>query len=103
MLQGSVAEHLDALRALCRQEHIDECVIFGSAARSDFGPASDVDIVVAFAPTERVSFFRLSRIARDMEAILGLPVDLHTWAEIHPKIRAKIRQEGVPILERKTG
>ena len=103
MLQLDVAKHVDALRALCRQEHIDECVIFGSAARSDFGPASDIDIVVAFAPTERVSSFRLSRIAREMEGIVGRPVDLHTWAEIHPKLRAKIRQEGVPILERKTG
>ncbi len=103
LLQSTVSQHLNALRALCHYEHIDKCIVFGSAARADFGSGSDVDVVVAFAPDERVTLFRLRRITQNMERVIGRPVDLHTWAEIHPKIQAKIRREGVPIVERRTG
>ncbi len=34
---------------------------------------------------------------------MGRSVDLHTWAEIHPRIQTKIQREGVPIVEQATG
>ncbi|MHB1954032.1 MAG: nucleotidyltransferase family protein [Sulfobacillus sp.] len=80
-----------------------DCLIFGSATRDDFSSESDVDVVVAFDKDQRVTFFRLNRLAEQMAQILGHPVDLHTWAEIHPKLQPKIQQEGVSVLERPAG
>ena len=103
MLQPVIAQHTDALRSLCEQEHIIDCLIFGSATRADFRQGSDVDVVVTFEKDQRVTFFRLSRIAQKMVNIIGRPVDLHTWAEIHPKLQSKIKNEGVLVFERPTG
>lgn len=104
VLHSEIVQHLDALRDLCGQEQISQCIIFGSATRADFRPdVSDVDIVVTFEPGQKVSAFRLSRLAHTMSTIMGHPVDLHTWTEIHPKIQSTIKQNGVTIFERQAG
>jgi len=103
MLQLVIAQQMNRLRSLCFEEHITDCVIFGSATRDDFSAASDVDVVVAFDKDQRVTFVRLNRLAEQMAQLLGRPVDLHTWAEIHPKFQPKIQQEGVSVLERPAG
>ena len=103
MLQPLIAQHTSDLRTLCAQEHIVECIIFGYATRRDFDNTSDVDMVVRFDSDQRVTLFRLNRLAQNMSAIMGRSVDLHTWAEIHPRIQTKIRREGVPIVEQATG
>lgn len=103
MLQPVIAQQVNRLRSFCSEEHITDCVIFGSATRDDFSSESDVDVVVAFDQDQRVTFFRLNRLAEQMAQILGHPVDLHTWAEIHPKLQPKIQQEGVSVLERPAG
>ena len=40
----------EALRALCRRHHIRKLSFFGSVLRDDFGPDSDVDVLVEFLP-----------------------------------------------------
>ncbi|OLZ08991.1 nucleotidyltransferase family protein [Sulfobacillus thermosulfidooxidans] len=104
MLHPVIVQHLDALRALCEQEQISQCVIFGSATRTDFRAGiSDVDIIVTFEPDQVVTAFRLSRLAQTISQIVGHSVDLHTWSEIHPKIQSIIKRNGVTIFERRAG
>ena len=103
MLQPVIAQQINRLRSFCSEQHITDCVIFGSATRDDFSAASDVDVVVAFDKDQQVTFFRLNRLAEQMAQILGRPVDLHTWAEIHPKLQPKIQREGVSVFERPAG
>jgi predicted nucleotidyltransferase len=40
----------DALAEYCRRHHIRRLSIFGSALREDFGPESDVDVLVEYEP-----------------------------------------------------
>ena len=40
----------EALAAFCRRHHIRRLSFFGSVLRDDFGPDSDVDVLVEFAP-----------------------------------------------------
>ncbi len=103
MLHSAIEQQINRLRLFCSQAHITDCMIFGSATRDDFSAVSDVDVVVAFDKDQRVTFFRLNHLAEEMAEILGRPVDLHTWAEIHPKLQRKIQKEGVSVLERPAG
>ncbi|MBM4395593.1 MAG: nucleotidyltransferase family protein [Deltaproteobacteria bacterium] len=71
--------------------------LFGSVARGEAGPGSDVDILVAFAPGERVGLFRFLRLKETLERLLGRPVDLVTRDAIKPRMRAAILQELVHV------
>ncbi len=89
----------DAVRALCRQHGIKRLSLFGSALRDDFGKASDVDILVEFGPgrTPGLTFFA---IEQELEAILGVKVDLNTPACLSPYFRDKVMAEARTIYDR---
>ena len=62
----------------CRQWRITEFALFGSVLRDDFGPDSDVDVLVRFAPDARWGLFDLCRMEEQLRAFFGRPVDLVT-------------------------
>lgn len=67
----------DELSGFCRKYHISRLSIFGSALTEDFGPDSDIDVLVEFEPacTPGLSFFRMES---ELSALLGRRVDLNT-------------------------
>ena len=82
----------DELAAFCARWKVTELALFGSALRDDFGPESDVDLLVTFAPDARWSLFDLFAMERELEAMTGRPVDLMTKRSIeesHNWIRRK--------------
>ncbi len=64
------------IERFCQRWKISELALFGSVLREDFRPDSDVDVLVTFSPDARWSLFDMVRMERDLEAILGRPVDL---------------------------
>lgn len=64
------------LAEFCRKWQIRELSIFGSALRDDFGPESDLDFLVSFAPEASWDLFDLVDMKEDLESRLGRPVDL---------------------------
>jgi hypothetical protein len=60
----------------CRRWQIDELALFGSVLRDDFGPDSDVDVLVRFAANSRPTLLDMVRMKDELEPILGHPVDL---------------------------
>ena len=76
----------------CRQHHIRKLAIFGSALRDDFGPDSDVDVLVEFEPghVPGLAFFG---IEQELSAILGRKVDLNTAGFLSPEIREVVLKE----------
>ena len=60
----------------CRRWRITELALFGSALRDDFGPESDLDILVSFAPGAAWSLLDHARMEQELEEILGRRVDL---------------------------
>jgi len=75
-----VNEHLniptEQLADFCKRWRITEMALFGSAARGDLGPDSDVDVLVTFSPEAEWSMLDLSRAKRDLESMLGRSVDM---------------------------
>lgn len=62
----------------CRRWQISEMSLFGSVIRDDFGPDSDVDILVTFAPGAKWSLFDHVRMEQELTGLLRCRVDLFT-------------------------
>jgi uncharacterized protein len=66
----------DKIAEFCRRWKIIEFAFFGSVLRDDFGPASDIDVLVSFAPDTSWRFYDLVTMKEELEAMFGRPVDL---------------------------
>lgn len=64
------------LRVFCQKWRITEFAVFGSVLRDDFGPESDVDVLVTFEDGARWRLADLSAMRRELETIVGRPIDL---------------------------
>ena len=66
---GSIGE-------FCERWNVVELAVFGSVLRADFGPDSDVDVLVTFAPDARWSLMDWADMTEDLRRIFGRDVDL---------------------------
>jgi len=82
----------DELVALCERHHIRRLALFGSAIRDDFGPGSDLDVLVEFDPGERVGL-RFFTIQQELSDVFGQPVDLNTPNFLSPYFRRDVLDE----------
>ncbi|MDH4241112.1 MAG: nucleotidyltransferase domain-containing protein [Phycisphaerae bacterium] len=62
--------------AFCRQNHIRSLGLFGSAVREDFGPGSDVDVLIEFEQVYRPGLMELVDMQEELTRIFGQKVDL---------------------------
>ena len=65
----------ERLRAFCQKHHIRKLEVFGSAARGEIGPYSDVDLLVTPDDSVPVSTADLLEMAGEAEELVGAPVD----------------------------
>jgi predicted nucleotidyltransferase len=78
----------EALAKLCDEHGVRRLRIFGSAARGEERPDSDVDLIVEFGrPTGFIELLRLERLLSDF---FGRPVDLVTEPGLDPYIRESV-------------
>ncbi len=70
------------IAAFCQHWKIAEMALFGSVLREDFGPASDVDVLVSFMPGAKWGLFDLVTMQEELETILGREVDLVNRAAV---------------------
>ena len=88
-IQGSVA-------AVMYRRGVVRAGVFGSVARGDAGPDSDVDFLVEFEPGR--SLVDLAGLRLDLAEVLHRDVDVATRNSLHPAMREQILDELVPIL-----
>ena len=62
---------MDAVAAFCERWRIVEFALFGSVLREDFGPDSDIDVLVRFAPGHEWSVLDHVAMERELSALLG--------------------------------
>ena len=86
-----------ALEEICREHRISRLEIFGSVLREDYGPNSDIDILVEFEPDTPVGFVPLSRIQRQLSDLLQHPVDLVPRDGLKPAIRDDVLSQAQVI------
>jgi predicted nucleotidyltransferase len=66
------------LDQFCRRWAISELALFGSVLREDFGPDSDIDILVTFAPEAAWGLLDHVQMELELSELLGREVDLLT-------------------------
>jgi len=71
-----IALPMDEIAAFCQRWGITEFALFGSVLRDDFGPDSDIDVLVTFGPDHPQSFSAALQMSEEIERILGREVDL---------------------------
>jgi predicted nucleotidyltransferase len=74
-IQSQVVLPMEEIATFCRRWNIAQFALFGSVLGEDFGPNSDIDVLVTFAPGAERSPDREAMRA-ELEAIFGRPVDL---------------------------
>ena len=67
---------MEKIEAFCRTWKVQRMWLFGSALRDDFGPESDVDVMVEFASEARWNLLDMAGAEQELSEIFGRPVDL---------------------------
>lgn len=93
----------DELRSVlaeyCRRHHIRWLALFGSVARGEARPESDLDVLVEFEPGQ-VPGFAITRLQDELSTLLGTrPVDLVTVKSLNPRIRDLVLAEAHVLYE----
>ncbi|GIV99335.1 nucleotidyltransferase family protein [Roseiflexus sp.] len=84
----------EKLAEFCRRHHIRRLALFGSALHGDFGPESDIDLLVEFEPAHVPGLFGMARMERELSALLGgRKVDLRTPEDLSRYFREDVLRE----------
>ncbi len=84
------------VRTLARAHGVRSALLFGSAARGDDRPQSDIDLMVELEPGR--SLLDLTALACDLEEAFGRRVDVVEQSSVRPVVRAAALREGIRIL-----
>lgn len=83
----------DRIAEFCMRNRVRRLSLFGSVLREDFGPDSDVDILVEFEPGTRIGLIQLSGLEIELGNIVGRKVDLNTPGFLSKYYRDQILTE----------
>ena len=72
--------------------------LFGSTARGDRGPESDVDLLIEVDPASRFGLFAFLDLKNDLAGLLGRPVDLAFPDAMRPRLRAAVLRDAVEVF-----
>lgn len=101
MFSKSLGVSEEALRAFCQKWHVVELDLFGSVLRADFGPESDVDLLVVYAKDAHPTLFDEGQMQEELEALFGRPVHFMTKRAVekssNPIRRKAILESATPV------
>ena len=84
----------EQLAEFCRRHHIRKLSLFGSVLRGDFGPESDVDVLVEFEEGFAPGLIRLAGMELELsQAMGGRKVDMNTPQCLSRHFRDRVQQE----------
>lgn len=90
-----IDRYREEIRALARANHATAVRVFGSIARGDDRPDSDIDLLVDF--DEDASLFDLAGLGQELETLLGRSVDIVSDSGDDDDFLARIRQQAIPL------
>ena len=94
-LRAILVANREQILRLARGHGAHNVRVFGSAARGDGGPDSDVDFLVDLESGR--SLLDLGGLLVDLERLLGRSVDLVTERGLRERIRDRVLREAIPL------
>jgi len=85
------------LAGICRRYQVRELAVFGSAAKGEMRPDSDVDLLVEFLPEAQIGLLEHAGLMLDLSELLGRKVDLVSKRALKPLIRDSVIREARPV------
>lgn len=79
-----------AVADFCDRYAVRRLSLFGSVLRDDFGPESDIDVLVEFQAHATVGLLRMAAMELELSGLLGRKVDLRTPPELSRYFREKV-------------
>jgi predicted nucleotidyltransferase len=99
MIGGSVPVSRKALSALCKRYHIERLTLFGSAARGELTPQSDIDVLVEFKAGKTPSLGGMVEISYALSELFGgRKVDLATPSILNNPYRRRQIEQDMEVL-----
>lgn len=89
----------ERLKSFCERNRIRRLALFGSVLRDDFTDASDVDVLVEFAPEAHVGLIRLGGIEAELSELMGRHVDLNMADSLSKYFRDEVLSESEVIYD----
>lgn len=80
----------DQIEAFCRRHNVARLSLFGSVLRDDFGPESDVDVLIEFPPGQTPSLLDLGGMYMELREIMGREIDLKTPQDLSRYFRDEV-------------
>ncbi len=89
-MSARIAIDRNRIADFCRRHHIRRLSLFGSVLRDEFGPDSDVDVLVEFEPGHVPGLIRIAGTERELSEILGRKADLRTPNDLSRHFRQQV-------------
>ena len=96
----TIAMNRDLVADFCRRHNMRRLALFGSALRDDFGPDSDVDVLVEFEQGAVVGLMDMGAMELELSELLGRKVDLRTPAELSRYFRRRVLDTAETVYAR---
>ncbi len=80
----------DKIKEFCQRNRIRRLSLFGSVLREDFGPESDIDVLVEFESGTSVGLITLAGMEIELGQMLGYKVEIHTVKGLNPHFRDEV-------------
>lgn len=90
---GPIGVDESRLAEICRRYGVRQLSVFGSAARGEARPNSDIDLLVEFLPEAEPGLLDHAGLMLDLAELLGRKVDLVSQNGLKPLIRESVIQE----------
>jgi predicted nucleotidyltransferase len=94
-LEQLLHEKLDEIRRIATAHGAYNIRVFGSVARGEATPQSDLDLLIDVGSTTSAWF--PAGLLLDLEDLLGCHVDVVTERALHPALRERVLREAVPL------
>ena len=95
MKRDDIIEKLRERESELRAQGVTHAALFGSRARGDNRPNSDIDIMVEIAPEAGIGLFQYVGIVQYIEELFPVPVDVANRAALKAIVRPKAEREAV--------
>ncbi len=94
-IEKILQSYKEQILAVARKNGAYDVRLFGSVARGEARPDSDIDFLVKLEAGR--SLLDLARLLRELQNLLGMPVDVVTEAGLRPRIRMRVLKEARPL------